>query len=99
MVHAVLGKRSLPDRVTQWICDICLLLFLHVLQTFSHGSGITVGSMDCINEFCFAANLCLMIDVHMCFSFTCPVLNLLLFSVTLPPFAFYVHAQKQIQLV
>lgn len=35
-----------------------------------------VGSMDCINEFCFAANPCLMIDVHMYFSFTCPALYL-----------------------
>lgn len=35
-----------------------------------------VGRMDCINEFCFPANPCLMIDVHMYFSFTCPVLYL-----------------------
>jgi len=47
-----------------------------------------VGSMDCINEFCFAANTCLMIDVHIYFNFTCPVISLLLFSVTLPPLLF-----------
>lgn len=37
---------------------------------------LLVGSMGFINEFCFTANPCLLIDVHMYFSFTCPVLYL-----------------------
>lgn len=65
--------------LTMWLGGFVTLVsccFIMWCKLFHTRVESLVGSMDCINESCFAANPCLMIDVHMYFSFTCPVLYL-----------------------
>lgn len=52
-----------------------------------------LGSMDCINEYCFATNPSLMIDEHMYFSFTCPYISVIIFCHT-PTFCFLCAYQE-----
>lgn len=65
--------------LTMWLGGFLTLVscyFIMHCKPFCMREESLVGSMDCINELCFPANPCLMIDVHMYFSFTCPVLYL-----------------------
>lgn len=53
----------------------------------------SLGSMDCINEYCFATYPCLVIDEHMYFSFTCPYISVIIFCHT-PTFWFLCAYQE-----